>query len=240
MKISICSKKANFPLAKTGILILGRTPEKLLHPMKIVDVENWKRKEHFDFFSKMKNPFFGITTEVDCTHLYERSKEEGVSFFSCYLHSSMTAVNAVEELRYRIVEDKVVCFPVIDAGATVGREDGTFGFIYVPYHVDFQIFNAALQKEIQAVHRSTGLRLQDEDKKKNLIRHSTIPWTSFSALLHPTNLDPKESIPKITFGKYSTRGGKKFLPVSIEAHHGLLDGIHLAKYLHAFQEQLDR
>ncbi|MDC6388058.1 hypothetical protein PP182_05170 [Maribacter sp. PR1] len=29
------------------------------------------------------------------------------------------------------------------------------------------------------------------------------------------------------------------LPVSIEAHHGLVDGIHIAKYLSEFQNQLN-
>jgi chloramphenicol O-acetyltransferase type A len=29
------------------------------------------------------------------------------------------------------------------------------------------------------------------------------------------------------------------MPVSIEAHHGLADGIHLAKYIEEFQRQLD-
>ena len=29
------------------------------------------------------------------------------------------------------------------------------------------------------------------------------------------------------------------MPVSIEAHHGLMDGFHLAKYLEEFQNQLN-
>ncbi|WP_228453668.1 CatA-like O-acetyltransferase [Chryseobacterium aquaeductus] len=32
---------------------------------------------------------------------------------------------------------------------------------------------------------------------------------------------------------------RKYLPVSIEAHHGLADGIHIAQYLEEFQKQLD-
>ena len=73
----------------------------------------------------------------------------------------------------------------------------------------------------------------------DLIRYSTFPWSSFSGLLHPTNLDPKDSVPKITFGKFFIREGKKILPVSIEAHYGLADGLHLGKYLEKLQRQLD-
>jgi len=207
--------------------------------MKIIDTENWNRKEHFEFFSKMASPFFGIVTEVDCTKAYKTAKEQNYSFFAYYLHKSMAAINAVEELKYRIVDQHVVSFPTIHAGATIGREDGTFGFIFVHFTNDFDTFNAELQKEIQSVKNATGLRLNGDDRKKDLIRHSTIPWTSFTGLLHPTNFDSTESVPKITFGKFHVRDGQKYLPISIEAHHGLVDGFHLAKYLAEFQKQLN-
>lgn len=208
--------------------------------MEIINIESWNRKEHFEFFSRMASPYFGITTEVDCTIAYDNAKENGNSFFAHYLHKSMIAVNSAEELRLRIVDNKVALFEKINAGATVGRADGTFGFIFVNFSDDFETFNKELQNEIQTVLNSTGLRLNDDDIKKDLIRHSTIPWTSFTGLLHPTNFDRTESVPKITFGKFSIREGKKYLPVSIEAHHGLVDGFHLAKYLSEFQRQLDK
>lgn len=208
--------------------------------MKIIDIETWNRKEHFEFFSKMASPYFGITTEVDCTKAYINAKENEHSFFAHYLHKSMIAVNSVEELRLRIIDRQVALFERINAGATVGRADGTFGFIFVNFSDNFEPFTDELQKEIQTVLNSTGLRLNDDDIKKDLIRHSTIPWTSFTGLLHPTNFDNTESVPKITFGKFNVRDGKKYLPVSIEAHHGLVDGFHLAKYLSEFQRQLDK
>ncbi len=207
--------------------------------MKIIDIENWNRKEHYNFFSKMASPFFGIVTEVDCTSAYTKAKELGHSFFAYYLHKSMIAINSVEEFRYRIVDDQVISFDKINAGATIGRTDGTFAFIFVNYSEDFNQFNQKLQQEVECVKNSTGLRLNNDDIKKDLIRHSTIPWNSFTGLLHPTNFDQKESVPKITFGKFMVRDNKKFLPISIEAHHGLVDGFHIAKYLAEFQRQLE-
>ncbi len=208
--------------------------------MKIIDLQTWKRKEHFEFFSKMKSPFFGIVAEVDCTQAYAKAKQEQISFFAWYMHKSMVAVNQVEELKYRLVDDEIVCYDTLDAGSTIGRPDGTFGFIYAEFSPDFNIFNARLQQEILEVQACSGLRLNNEDLKLSLIRHSTLPWTNFTGLLHPTNLDPKESVPKITFGKFVVRGDKKFLPVSIEAHHGLVDGLHLSQYLQAFQDELNK
>ncbi|PQA93139.1 chloramphenicol acetyltransferase [Chryseobacterium shigense] len=207
--------------------------------MKIIDLENWNRKEHFEFFSQMESPYFGFTTEVDCTKAYDDAKENGVSFFATYLHRSMIAVNTVDELKLRIVDGQVILYDTIHAGSTIGRSDGTFGFAFIPFSEDFNIFNEAMQKEIEAVQQSSGLRLKNGDLGKDLIRHTTIPWNSFSALLHPTSFNNSESVPKITFGKFSIRDGKKYLPVSVEAHHGLADGLHLARYLEAFQKKLD-
>lgn len=206
--------------------------------MKIIDIESWKRKEHYYFFSKMASPYFGFTTEVDCTQAYEYAKSNNHSFFATYLHRSMIAINAVEELKLRIVDEKVGLYDTIHAGTTIGRADGTFGFAFIHYSEDFETFNAELQKEIDEVQKSTGIRMSNGELGKDLIRHSTIPWNNFSALLHPTPLDQSESVPKITFGKFSIRDGRKYLPVSVEAHHGLADGIHIAQYLEEFQKQL--
>ncbi len=206
--------------------------------MEIVDTVNWNRREHFEFFSSMANPYFGVVTEVECTKAYETSKKHGYSFFAYYLHKSTAAVNSVEELKYRIVNDQVVKFGTIHAGTTIGREDGTFGFAFIPFTPDFDEFYNKLKSEIELVKSSGGLRLNNDAIKKDLIRYSTFPWKSFTSLLHPTNNDNKESVPKITFGKYSIKNEKMYLPVSIEANHGLVDGFHLAQYLHEFEAQL--
>lgn len=206
--------------------------------MRKIDLNNWNRREHFEFFSKMKSPFFGVVAEVECTNAYKKAKENGVSFFASYLHKSMVAVNLVRELKLRIIGDDVVEFETIHAGTTIGREDETFGFAFIPFELSFENFNRELQKEILAVKNSTGLRLNNDAIKKDLIRHSTFPWSSFTGLLHPSDLDRKESVPKITFGKSKKREGRIFLPVSVEAHHGLVDGFHIARYLEEFEKQL--
>lgn len=208
--------------------------------MQIIDIENWNRKEHFEFFSKMTSPYFGFTTEVDCTQAFNHAKDTNASFFAMYMHKSMIAVNAVDELKLRILDNQVVLYENIHAGTTIGRADGTFGFAFIHFSENFETFNTEMQKEIKEVQNSTGIRMNNGELGKDLVRHSTIPWNSFSAILHPTPLDKTESVPKITFGKFNIRESRKYLPVSIEAHHGLADGFHLSKYLEEFQRQLDQ
>ena len=207
--------------------------------MKVIDIESWNRKEHFEFFSSMKSPYFGFTTEVDVTKAYENAKKNGYSFFAFYMYKSMMAINTIDELKMRISDDKIVLFDIVHVGSTIGRADGTFSFSYFEHSDDFQVFNNRLQEQISTIQKTTGLGISNDVLPLNHIRHTTIPWSSFTTVLHPTNFDPKESIPKIAFGKFSIKDGKKMMPVSIEAHHGLADGLHLAKYIEEFQKQLN-
>ena len=124
------------------------------HP---IDLEHWNRKEHFLFFGSMDDPFFGLTTQIDVTSIYKEAKADHASFFLYSLHKIMTAVNEVEEFRYRIIDNIPVCFDRIHVGTTIGREDGTFGFGFFKYTPDRQLFLQNAQKEIERVQALTGL-----------------------------------------------------------------------------------
>ena len=61
-----------------------------------IDKSTWNRKGHLEFFSAFQEPFFGITTTIDCTIAYEKAKEMQISFFVYYLHKTIAAVNQIE------------------------------------------------------------------------------------------------------------------------------------------------
>jgi chloramphenicol O-acetyltransferase type A len=207
--------------------------------MKIIDPSTCKRKGYFDFFSHFDDPFYGIVSEIDCTNAYQFAKAENRSFFSHYLHKSLLAVNEIEEFRYRAEGDKIILFDKIHATSTIAREDGSFGFSFIPFNFDFKIFDQSLKKEIKNVQDATGIRANAETSRNDVIHYSSIPWVKFTGLTHPRNFKAQDSIPKITFGKAFPNGEKKIMPVSINAHHGFVDGLHLAKYLELFQKFMD-
>ena len=103
---------------------------------KIIDIATWNRKEHFEHFSAFDDPFFGVTVHVDCTRSYQEAKDKGVSFSLLLLHRIITAASKVEEFRYRIEGDKVVCYDSLLPEATVGRADHTFSFAAFEYDPD--------------------------------------------------------------------------------------------------------
>jgi len=207
--------------------------------MKIIDLASWSRREHFEFFSTFDDPTFGIVSEVDCSNAYALVKEKQHSFFAWYMHKSMLAVDAVEEFKYRIADGQVVFYEEIHAGPTIGRKDGTFSFSFIPFDRDFTTFSQSLKDEIIQVQNSTGLRIGVDADHKNIVYYSTLPWIAFTGLKHPRDANETAGIPKITFGKMFIRDGKRMMPVSVHAHHGLLDGLHVGQYLDVFQELLE-
>lgn len=48
----------------------------------LLDINSWPRKEHFHFFWKFEEPFFGAVVEIDCTKAYANAKELSSSFFN--------------------------------------------------------------------------------------------------------------------------------------------------------------
>lgn len=148
----------------------------------------------------------------------------------------MRAANQTEAFRLRIKDGQVVLYDTIDAGLTIAREDETFGFGLVNYTPDFNGFNANLQAEIASAQACSGLHLKNENLDINLIRHSTLPWAHFTGILHPCNYRSEDSIPRITFGKRFEKDGEQYMSVNVEAHHGLMDGLHICQYLEKLEK----
>jgi chloramphenicol O-acetyltransferase type A len=199
-----------------------------------LDLENWNRKEHFLFFSQMEEPFFGVTTTIDCTKAYQKAKDLGISFFIYYLHKTLEAVNQIENFRYRIVNNEVFIFDTISASATVMREDKTFGFSYMKFSESLLQFNQMANSEIQRIQTTTGLFTTEYPE--NLIHFSALPWVNFTSLSHARSFTWPDSCPKISFGKLMDEKGKKTMSISIHVHHGLMDGYHVGLFVTELQK----
>ncbi|MEO8517363.1 MAG: chloramphenicol acetyltransferase [Flavobacterium sp.] len=205
---------------------------------KKLNIETWNRKEHFLFFKQMEEPFFGVTTEIDCTKAYDKSKELNVSFFTYYLHQTLVAINTIENFRYRIDGEEIYVYDQIDVSATIMREDNTFGFSYIEYSPDLILFAENTAMEIERVKNTSGL-LTREFLEKNLIHFSSLPWVNFTSLSHARSFTFPDSCPKISFGKMMEENGKKTMALSIHVHHGLLDGFHVGQFVETFQELMN-
>jgi chloramphenicol O-acetyltransferase type A len=203
----------------------------------LLDIDNWKRKDHFHFFRQFEEPFFGVTVNVDCTNAYNTAKSNGISFFLYYLYHSLCAANAVEPFRYRIVDGGVIVYDKVNASPTINRPDGTFGFSYIDHYPHLSEFLTHAKAEIERVQNSTGL--VPAVSGENVIHYSSVPWIRFTSLSHARAFSFKDSSPKISFGKMVEEHGRQTMPMSIHVHHALMDGIHVGQYIDLFEELLN-
>ena len=202
---------------------------------KKLDITGWNRKDHFKFFRSYDNPFFNICSELNVQKLYDFTKNNNLSFFVCLLFFSLKAANKIEEFRYRILNDEVVIYDRVNAGSTVLNDDDTFSFSYFDYNSDLKIFHTEVAELFKKFVNDTS-DLDSRDSDLNMIHYSIIPWISFSSISHPRKLNTDDSIPKIVFGKYHNKDGKLMMPISVEVHHSLMDGLHVGNYLKLLQK----
>jgi chloramphenicol O-acetyltransferase type A len=176
---------------------------------------------------------------VDVTELHAFSKNNEFSFFLTSVYATLKAANLIEEFRYRIKDDTVIAHDQIHAGSTFLKDDNTFGFVYLNYKSSFNDFYTEADSTLLQMKKAeeTFDPRSDED---DMIHYSVIPWISFLSISHPRKFKKNDSIPKIVLGKYYEKEEQLIMPISIELHHSLADGLHVANYLNKLQEILDQ
>ena len=202
-----------------------------------LDITTWNRKEHFEFFCKFEEPFFGTTIQFDCTKAYAKSKELGVSFFTYYLHKTLVAVNNTENFRYRIQDEKVFIYDKINVSSTILRDDKTFGFSEIEYNEHLNTFIENYNTEATRVKNTSGLFTREYNE--NIVHFSALPWINFTSISHSRSFTFPDSCPKFSFGKMTTENDKKFMSMSVHVHHGLVDGYHLGLFFEEFERLMN-
>lgn len=205
--------------------------------MEIIDINKWKRKQHYEHFSAMNDPFFGVTVSFDVSKAYQFSKDKKLSFFGKYLHDCMKAINDVEALKLRVEGENVVRHEIINASPTIMRKDQTFGFSYVKFHDDLNDFLEALDLEKKRVINSENL--YPSINCTDCIHCSALPWFSFTGHKEPVS-GLKDSVPKLAFGKADTQNGSLIMNVAIRVNHALVDGHDVGLFVNTFQENLNK
>ena len=126
---------------------------------------------------------------------------------------------------------------VVHGGTTILLPNESFGLAYFPYDPDFaQFYEGASRAVADALKKGGGLKLEKSDDDR--LHFTTIPWVSFTSFSHARNWKREESATKIAFGKFSTDDHHTWLPISVEVHHALMDGLHVGRFLEQVQNAL--
>ncbi|MEN6523908.1 MAG: chloramphenicol acetyltransferase [Anaerolineaceae bacterium] len=198
-------------------------------------MQTWPRREHFELFRKYEYPQFSLCANVEITAFRNYVKETGISFHIAVVYLLARTANQIPEFRYRIRGDAVIEHDIVHPSSTIMGNDGVFSFCSLQYVDDFATF--ARESAIKIADVQQRPRLSEEDKDRDdLLFMTVVPWVSFTGFMHPMRLDPSDSVPRIAWGKYFEEGERIKMPLGVQGHHALMDGLHAGRYYEIAQE----
>lgn len=201
-----------------------------------LDLDTWPRRTTYEFFRDFEDPCFNFTANIDVTELYHFCRGNDLSYSLTTLYYTLVAANEIREFRIRELDGRLVEFDRIHATQTILNDDDTFSFAYFEMRGDVFEFNRSGR---EAMVKYKQLKTFDvETDRSDLIYYSVIPWISFTSFKHASRLSKPLTIPRIVFGKRFGSGDRYLMPLSVEANHRIMDGVHVGKFYERYQEIL--
>ena len=192
-----------------------------------IDLDRWPRREQFSFFSAISNPFYSVTFTLDVTGLYHYAHTHGLSFYYALVYLSTLSINRVEAFRYAIQDGKVVLLDErLPSFTDLKPGSESFHIVTMPCRGSLAEFCAAAREKSLAQTRF----LCQEAESSALIYFSCLPWVDLTALTNEGLTDPDDAIPRIAWGRYREKNGRKVLGFSMELNHRFVDGVHIGKF----------
>lgn len=204
--------------------------------MRLVDMQTWPRRNHFRFFRTFDHPHFSMCVNVDVTAFYPFVKRNGYSLTVSMVYLIARASNAIPEFRQRIRGDQVVEHESVHPGFSILVDKDLFSFCDVEYAEDFSEFARRAAERIAYVKAHPDL--EGNAAKDDVLYMSPIPWVSFTSFAHPMQLHPADSVPRFAWGKYFQEGDTLKMPLSVQGHHAVMDGIHMGRFYETMQDYL--
>ncbi len=206
--------------------------------MKEIDLNNWDLAEQYKWFSTYSTPFYGITTKLDVTNVYNFAKRNNISFYFCFGHLVNTAVRQIEEFNIRDVNGKLM----VDNHKLVSftcknSNERKYRFVNVPY-CDNVIEFCKIAKEIDM--GQTTLFSKNNLGDDFSVFLSCLPWINFTMVSNPQTNNTTDYIPRIVWDKYEEINNKKILNFGVEVNHAVVDGYAISKFVLKVSELINK
>lgn len=194
---------------------------------KVLDMDKYSRRKHFDYFRSLAYPYVGMTVNVDITDFVRKTKEEGLPFFLSLCYCVAQAANGVPEFRQRIRDGSIIQYDWCQTSHTLALEDGSYCYCTLESNMSFREY---LPRAVEAQKLASKERsLEDGEAGDSLLFVSSIPFISYTSLIQPVPC-PADSNPRISWGKYFRQGDRLMLPITVLCHHALVDAIHISRF----------
>ena len=203
-----------------------------------IDLATWPRKQHFAFFKEFSLPYFNVCVSLDMAALYNKCKSEPYSFFHSYVYLTLEACHDYAPMRQRIIDSLPVQLSSVRGSVVELAEDETFRLSYFEKQASMADFSkhAIAVGKISKAKPFFSDAFAATEGQPDLIHISVLPWLNFTGFSHAVSEGHGLGIPKFVFGQYDSQTGK--MPLSIDVHHALMDGLHVARFVKILQEKI--
>ena len=193
---------------------------------KVIDESKWERVLHCKIFRNSVEPAFCVTFEVDVTDFLRKVRENGWSFTIAMVYAVCKCANEVEAFRYRFLDGKVVLYDQINTAFTyLNKDTELFKVVNVPFVSDISEYVA------------TATRTAREQKAyftgplgNDVFQCSPMPWVAYTHVSHTNSGKKDNATPLFDWGKFHEENGRMMMPLSVQAHHSFVDGLHVGRF----------
>lgn len=207
-----------------------------MNTYQVIDEKNWKRAMHCMVFRESIEPAFCVTFEADVTNLRRKTREQKLSFTLAMVYAVCTCANEIEEFRYRFLDGKVVLFDHIDTAFTYLDPDTEL----------FKVVNVPLAGSMEDYVEKAGKAAKEQKEYftgplgNDVFQCSPMPWVAYTHISHTNSGRKDNATPLFDWGKYEEKAGRVVMPVSVQAHHSFVDGIHVGRFAQLLQTSINQ
>ncbi len=206
-----------------------------MNTYQVIDEGNWERAMHCMVFRNSIEPAFCVTFEVDITNFLQKTKEQNYSFTIAMVYAVCKCANEIEAFRYRFLDGDIVLFDRIDTAFTYLNKDTEL----------FKVVNVPMKDNIQE-YIEIATKTANEQQEyftgplgNDVFQCSPMPWVAYTHISHTNSGKKDNATPLFDWGKYYEKDGKMIMPLSVQAHHSFVDGIHIGKFADGLQGYMD-
>jgi chloramphenicol O-acetyltransferase type A len=207
--------------------------------LEYIDLETWDRRSYFERYLGTDLPYIIITAHIDVTNLLAFTRKHGLSSYICMVFAAHHTAESIVNFHYRTKDDRPVYFDTMYPCFTYMPEGSELFILVTMDFVDDIIeFHAKAKAHIAAQGADPGW---DDAVAKGgaTIGYSGVPWIQYTHVTRTIMKFGVDSSPKITWGKYFPQGDRTLAALSVQVHHGLMDGIHVGRFYERIQTYID-
>lgn len=200
---------------------------------KVINRDDWCRREHYDFYSKFDNPCYNISTVIKARVINDYCMDNNISLFKLTLFVIMKSANSTPQLRQRRLGKEIIEYSSINVMTPIMKPNETFQQVLCKNTSNFFSFTNQLDMEIEQA-KSENKNGPMEIDGENFFCASCLPWVHFSTITH-AELKFNSAVPTLTWGMIKNG----MIPISCKFNHAFVDGLHASRFFLEIQHNFN-